>query len=124
MHQVRHSALNVMFHPDFQQRYTGQEYNASFEFSRSQLRQLHRAVETALARLGAGVLFPTAAAARLPQVLARGRAGEGDDGMVRVPGWCWLRRGVYWVVCWFGKWVKGSGVSDLGVAFLMGTDGH
>ena len=79
---MRHSALNIMFHPDFQQRYTGQEYNASFEFSRSQLRQLHRAVETALARLGAGVLFPTVATARLPQVRGGGwrSGGRGATG--------------------------------------------
>ena len=91
MHQVRHSALNIVFHPEFQQRYTGQEYSASFEFSRSQLRQLHRAVETALARLGAGVLFPTAAAARLPQVGGRSPVFDnyfsvrcGDENIVKM----------------------------------------
>ncbi|KAF0301715.1 RNA helicase Mov10l1 [Amphibalanus amphitrite] len=82
VHQVRHSALNIMFHPDFQQSYTGKEYNASFEFSRSQLRQLHRAVETALARLGAGVLFPTTATARLPQVNFVEEAGWSSERSV------------------------------------------
>ncbi|XP_070558599.1 RNA helicase Mov10l1-like [Ptychodera flava] len=66
VHEVLSEELLLKFHPEFHQRYKGEEYDVMFTFNRAVLRRCHQAVEFAR-NVGEQVLFPTTVALKSPQ---------------------------------------------------------
>lgn len=60
IHQTLKSEVLIQFHPDFHQKYDGEDYAVRFQFNRTPLRRYHTAVETSAKHPGHRVLFPTA----------------------------------------------------------------
>lgn len=78
VHKTLKSEALIQFHPDFHQKYDGEDYAVRFVFSRTTMRRYHTAVETSAKHPGFKILFPNDPEVRPPQFKLRKTSSVAD----------------------------------------------
>ncbi|XP_034655404.1 probable RNA helicase armi [Drosophila subobscura] len=77
IHKVLFDRVLLKFHPNFQEKYNGEDYRLEFYFSRFSLRKQHHAINQVVTSLGEQFLFPSKVMKRAhPQLQVRLVDGE------------------------------------------------